>query len=567
MFGAARPRRGRRHHPQRRVQRALRGAAPGDAAPRPPLRVDPRPSSAPGPTRVAADATATRSQLRGIGELDDPESARPPSWPSSPEEARDETDDRELHRPRAEPGRPGRRHRLGQVDLRPRRTSGRPRWSPPTSAAASSPTTRTTSPPRRTRSTCCTTSPAQRLRRGLLTVVDATNVQPEAARARWSSWPASTTCCRSRSCSTCRKRSALERNADRADRDFGAHVVRRQHRDLRRGAARAWRRRVPHASTCCAAPTRSTPPTIVRDQLFNDLRASCTGPFDVIGDVHGCRAELEHLLDRARLRDRPRRRRPAVGARTPTAAAPSSSATWSTGARTPRACCAWSWAWSRPAPRSAWPATTRTSCSGRCAAERQASRHGLAESLAQLDAETEEFRAQALDVHRRPDQPLRAGRRPARGRARRAEGGATTAAPPGRVRAFACTATPPARPTSTACRCATRGRRSTAAAPMVRLRPHPGAQAGVGEQHPVPRHRLRLRRPAHRAALPRAGAVSVPAARVVRTGQAARARAARRPRERDGPRHRRRRRAPAWSRPPTPAGSGSARRTPPPRWR
>ena len=31
---------------------------------------------------------------------------------------------------------------------------------------------------------------------------------------------------------------------------------------------------------------------ITRTRLFNDLRHE-TGPFDVIGDIHGCRAELE----------------------------------------------------------------------------------------------------------------------------------------------------------------------------------------------------------------------------------------------------------------------------------
>ena len=35
--------------------------------------------------------------------------------------------------------------------------------------------------------------------------------------------------------------------------------------------------------------------SITRTKLFNDLRHE-TGPFDVIGDVHGCRAELEALL-------------------------------------------------------------------------------------------------------------------------------------------------------------------------------------------------------------------------------------------------------------------------------
>jgi len=37
--------------------------------------------------------------------------------------------------------------------------------------------------------------------------------------------------------------------------------------------------------------------TVTRTPLFNDRRAEL-GPFDVIGDVHGCRAELEQLLDR-----------------------------------------------------------------------------------------------------------------------------------------------------------------------------------------------------------------------------------------------------------------------------
>ena len=48
----------------------------------------------------------------------------------------------------------------------------------------------------------------KRLEAGRLTVVDATNVQPDARRAAWSPWPASTTCCQWRSCSTFPRRRA-----------------------------------------------------------------------------------------------------------------------------------------------------------------------------------------------------------------------------------------------------------------------------------------------------------------------------------------------------------------------
>ena len=53
------------------------------------------------------------------------------------------------------------------------------------------------------------------------------------------------------------------------------------------------------------------------------------------------------------------------------------------------------------------------------------------------------------------------------------------------------------------------------------LRAHAGARAGVGQQHALPRHRLRVRRPAHRAALPGAGArLGAGARRVLRAGPA-----------------------------------------------
>ena len=72
------------------------------------------------------------------------------------------------------------------------------------------------------------------------------------------------------------------------------------------GAARDWQRegfRTVHAPV--RASPRSPTATITRTRLYNDRRDD-HGPFDVIGDVHGCRAELETLLGRAGLRDHSR---------------------------------------------------------------------------------------------------------------------------------------------------------------------------------------------------------------------------------------------------------------------
>jgi polynucleotide kinase-phosphatase len=85
-----------------------------------------------------------------------------------------------------------------------------------------------------------------------------------------------------------------ERNAARPDRDFGPHVVRRQRGDLRRSLrslAKEGFRRV-HVLRSVDEVDAAT---IEIEPLLNDRRGE-TGPFDVIGDVHGCRAELEELL-------------------------------------------------------------------------------------------------------------------------------------------------------------------------------------------------------------------------------------------------------------------------------
>src|SRR5215469_13262993 len=133
----------------------------------------------------------------------------------------------------------------------------------------------------------------KRLKASRLTVIDATNVQPDA---------------RKQLVALAREHDVLPvaivldvpesvcaaRNASRPDRDFGPHVIRRQRDQLRRSMKGLQREgfRVVHT---LRGEAEVGDVTIRRTKLYNNL-AHETGPFDVVGDVHGCRAELESLL-------------------------------------------------------------------------------------------------------------------------------------------------------------------------------------------------------------------------------------------------------------------------------
>jgi protein phosphatase len=134
----------------------------------------------------------------------------------------------------------------------------------------------------------------KRLAAGRLTVIDATNVQREARRhlvdlaKAHDVLPVAIVL-------DLPEALCVARNADRPDRDFGSHVIRRQRDQLRRslrGLAKEGFRRV-HVLRSVEEVAATT---VVREKLNNDLRDQ-HGPFDVIGDVHGCRSELETLLD------------------------------------------------------------------------------------------------------------------------------------------------------------------------------------------------------------------------------------------------------------------------------
>ncbi|BAC70034.1 polynucleotide kinase-phosphatase [Streptomyces avermitilis] len=134
----------------------------------------------------------------------------------------------------------------------------------------------------------------KRLAAGRRTVVDATSVQQES---------------RSQLIELARKHDVLpiaivldvpeevcaERNAARTDRaDMPRRVIQRHTRELRRSLRHLEREgfRKVHVLRGVEEIENAS---VVTEKRFNDL-THLTGPFDIIGDIHGCAAELESLL-------------------------------------------------------------------------------------------------------------------------------------------------------------------------------------------------------------------------------------------------------------------------------
>jgi protein phosphatase len=85
-----------------------------------------------------------------------------------------------------------------------------------------------------------------------------------------------------------------DRNAARPDRDLPAHALRRQHQNLRRslkGLSREGFRRV----VVLRGVDEIAAATVQRERRWTDRRDE-HGPFDFVGDVHGCADELVALL-------------------------------------------------------------------------------------------------------------------------------------------------------------------------------------------------------------------------------------------------------------------------------
>lgn len=300
-----------------------------------------------------------------------------------------------------------------------------------------------------------------RLRRGRLTVVDATNLQPHA---------------RAGLIKVAREHDVLpvavvldvpeavawERTQSRADRTHGRQVLARMQRDLRQSYGRLAREGFRKVHVLRGVEEIEAA-EIRYEKLFNDRR-ELTGPFDIVGDVHGCREELEALLLRlgwSLHRDDAGRPVDAVH--------PSGRTAVFVGDLVDRG------------PDS--PGVLRL-VMGMVAAghaicvpgnhEQKLLRklrgrdvrltHGLAETMAQLESEPAEFVAStAAFIDGLVSHYVLDGGRLVVAHAGLKEAYHGRAS--GRVRSFASTGRPPARPTSTACRCATRGRATTGARP------------------------------------------------------------------------------------------------------
>ncbi|GAA4070962.1 polynucleotide kinase-phosphatase [Nonomuraea soli] len=132
-----------------------------------------------------------------------------------------------------------------------------------------------------------------RLSRGLLTVVDATNVQ-YAARKSLIDLAKRHDVLVDAIVLDVPEEVAIARNESRPDRDFGAGVVIRQRKDLRRSLSKINRDGFRKVHVLHGLDEIESA-TIGHDLAWSNKK-HLTGPFDIVGDIHGCRSELQTLL-------------------------------------------------------------------------------------------------------------------------------------------------------------------------------------------------------------------------------------------------------------------------------
>ncbi|HEX8391514.1 MAG TPA: polynucleotide kinase-phosphatase [Longimicrobium sp.] len=133
----------------------------------------------------------------------------------------------------------------------------------------------------------------KRLRAGRLTVIDATNTQPM-ARKPLVAIARETHVIPVAIVLNIPERVCRERNAARVDRQVPPHAIAQQSRQLRDSVHALRREGFRHVFVLSARDVEDLT-EIRREPLWNDRRGD-HGPFDLIGDVHGCGDELDELL-------------------------------------------------------------------------------------------------------------------------------------------------------------------------------------------------------------------------------------------------------------------------------
>ncbi|MDE0087325.1 MAG: polynucleotide kinase-phosphatase [Candidatus Poribacteria bacterium] len=135
---------------------------------------------------------------------------------------------------------------------------------------------------------------AKRLAAGKLTVIDATNVQPDARKslhALAKEYHYLTTAI----VFNLPAKLCQERNDTRPDRNFKPHVIRNQTSQLRRSLRGLKREGFRNFLYVMSSPEEVEATQVERQPLWTN-RKDEVGPFDIIGDVHGCFDELVELL-------------------------------------------------------------------------------------------------------------------------------------------------------------------------------------------------------------------------------------------------------------------------------
>ncbi|MCB9235294.1 MAG: polynucleotide kinase-phosphatase [Bacteroidia bacterium] len=135
----------------------------------------------------------------------------------------------------------------------------------------------------------------KRLKRGKLTVIDATNVQPGSRQSLiklakdYHVIPVAIVL-------DLDEKICQARNAERSDRDLAPHVIRNQRIQLKKSLKKLKKEGFRYIFKL-DSPGKVEEVSLARKVLWNNFKHE-TGPFDIIGDVHGCFDELKELLEK-----------------------------------------------------------------------------------------------------------------------------------------------------------------------------------------------------------------------------------------------------------------------------